>query len=490
MHREPDEILKLFNIDNARHPEMVFLRDITLKQCTTPQKAALLLIHLEEDDKNFGHHPEYRALCALCKACAYNKIGETKFRDILKKEVNTAIDLLRSSGNTFNEGVSHWFLGVVNQIHNDESEAIIEFEKAIEAFNTCAKSHETSNQYLQQIYCKEHCGLVRYFLSTAYRIEGSKSHARNEIKESIKLLESCIHSYKEMESKYKSLQNKEHSTLAHKMEIDCQKRLKAIKIALKPPKKDKKIPGPLVGNTNYLALSWLPIYQSVQAGANGPVWTSPPKGDLAAFPLVILDGELHMITLLKGSGNQLTLTSDRRYGWASVRGQSMNKATPVKLENGDYILFENVIGPNTRQPVNKDIVIVSQLGNGGFTYMVKRFRDAEKIVVSETTESGEQYQALPLNENRQILGIVIAIAKRQKQQSPSVSKSTPPIDKKAPQKKQPMKNNARYDVLVQMVNGNENVAKGLVTHEMGHAPDISTQEAIERAIVHLERDRS
>lgn len=406
MDSKLEEILKLFNIDKAHHPEMVFLRDITLKQCTTPQKAALLLIHLEEDDKNFGHHPEYRALCALCKAYAYDKIGETKFRDILKKEVNTAIELLRSSGNTFNEGVSRWFLGVINQIHNDESEAIIEFEKAIEAFNTCAKSHETSNQYLQQIYCKEHGGLVRYFLSTAYRTDGSKSQARNETKESIKLLESCIHSYKEMENKYKSMQDKEHSTLAHQMEVDCQKRLQTIKTALKPRKQDGKKPEFPISNINYLALSWMPIYQSVQAGANGPIWTSPPKGDLATFSFVILDGELCKITLLKRSGKQLTLTSDRRYGWAPVRGKSMN-GWDLPFNEKDHVLFYQASVAS-----HFDYVIASNSDpSGEMALIVKRF-DAEKNqLLSKSKDTSNPYNPIPLNEDHQIVGVVIAVAK-------------------------------------------------------------------------------
>jgi hypothetical protein len=412
MKSELEEILKMFEIDEARHPEMILLRDTTLKQCTTPQKAALLLLNLEEDNKGFGHQPEYRALCALCKAYAYEKIGETRFRDLLEKEVNTAIELLRSAGNKLNEGISRWFLGVVYQINGDENKAIFEFERAIATFGMCAESHGTRNQYLQQIYCDEHCGLIRYSLSKAYRTQGSKSLSRNETKESIKLLESCLRRYKEMESKYKGFQDEEHKALAHKRKTDCEKRLRAIKNAPKPPK-EKIAHKPPVANEDYLAVSWMPIYQSIQAGADGPAWISPPKEDIAAFPFVLLGGKLRAITLLKGSGNQLTLTPDRIYGWAPVKGQSMNNSTPVKLEDGDYVLFENAIGPGTRQPVNRDIVIVSQPGNGGSTYyMVKRFRGADLTIISETTEKGEQYQALRLNENRQILGIVLAVAKQ------------------------------------------------------------------------------
>jgi SOS-response transcriptional repressor LexA len=90
-----------------------------------------------------------------------------------------------------------------------------------------------------------------------------------------------------------------------------------------------------------------------------------------------------------------------------VEGNSMNASQPTPICHGDYILFRV-----HNRPQNNDLVVASKpTESGEFAHMVKRYRDSEKELISETNDNSESYPSLKLNQYHQILGVVIVVAK-------------------------------------------------------------------------------
>jgi hypothetical protein len=157
-------------------------------------------------------------------------------------------------------------------------------------------------------------------------------------------------------------------------------------------------------NEGYLFFWQLPIYQSISGGPRGKEWINPPEIEHTRANSVILDSHKCVIESVSRD-NQISIVEQREYGWARVEGNSMN-ASRIQIKNGDYILFYKSKNAN-----NNDIVIASRprAESQGTSYMVKRFRGG--LLISETTETGTDYDPLPLSEDYQILGVVVAVAK-------------------------------------------------------------------------------
>ena len=167
---------------------------------------------------------------------------------------------------------------------------------------------------------------------------------------------------------------------------------------------------PASSNDSNLLIPWLPKYHSVRAGPFGLIWAEPTKEHSTFVHAVEIDGTSSLIHSTKGIAShdhKITLNTYEQYGWAKVEGHSMNISDPTPICHGDYILFRV-----HNQPQDKDIVVASRpTPSGEFAYMVKRFRESEKILISETNDTNENYSPVELSQDHQILGIVIAVAK-------------------------------------------------------------------------------
>jgi hypothetical protein len=176
---------------------------------------------------------------------------------------------------------------------------------------------------------------------------------------------------------------------------------------------EKKTIEEIFNFAGFLTLPWIPTVTSVQAGKNGPIWAPQLKTNQVGLPFITIKDDLYTIHPIKSGGRRLTLQLNKEYSWAPVLGQSMNKAR-LKIEEGDYILFETTLGPSARKLEEHDIVIISQPTATGYTYMVKQYWKNENMAVSQTTEVGSQYDPIQVDKDHQIMGIVIAVAKKHK----------------------------------------------------------------------------
>lgn len=89
-------------------------------------------------------------------------------------------------------------------------------------------------------------------------------------------------------------------------------------------------------------LKWLsiPVSDSVPAGGFGAVGHDPEKAPLGVTEVFIESERYSVHSTKRGSlyQNSITINPADRYHTARVTGNSMNSATPIPIENGDYIL--------------------------------------------------------------------------------------------------------------------------------------------------------
>jgi len=133
----------------------------------------------------------------------------------------------------------------------------------------------------------------------------------------------------------------------------------------------------------YLTIPWLPEYRRVRGGPQGIIWEDPADNSNTIVHTIQIGSQyfrLHSIKKTAATDVQITLTHNREYGWAKVDGHSMNGCWPVPIEHGDYVLFFK-----NQRAVDDEIVIASCKDmNGSFAYMVKRYKDMEQALFSET----------------------------------------------------------------------------------------------------------
>lgn len=161
-----------------------------------------------------------------------------------------------------------------------------------------------------------------------------------------------------------------------------------------------------------LLLPWTPKYHSVRGGPGGLVWEKPIKEHSTYALNLEIDNKplkLHPLTGTATSDHNITLSPEEEYGWVLVEGHSMNASRPAPICDGDYILFKV---RNWAQ--QNDIVVASRpTADGAYSHMVKRFREPEKQLISETSDTSRPYPSLSVDQDYQILGVVIAVAKKE-----------------------------------------------------------------------------
>lgn len=284
---------------------------------------------------------------------AYCHLFVGKFKEAEKCSI-MAIDNFRICDMAWNEAVGHWFLGTIFRSQQRGYLYLTELNKALSIVNPIAAE---------------------------YIIQGKYAAAMN----AEKIVE----------------------------ELEEQKKF-ASKMGTGPlhaptEKTPEKKTSPVYNG--YLILPWLPKYDSVRAGPNGIAWVNPPAKNGAVVHAIEIDGNPYRIASIHSSpraeDHQITLVNGVNYGWAKVKGQSMNASTPVPIEDGDYVLFSMQFQHN-----RDGIVIASHHHIGGeHTHMVKKYIAKDRILLSETTDVSDDYSPIHLVEGYQILGAVIAVAK-------------------------------------------------------------------------------
>jgi hypothetical protein len=181
---------------------------------------------------------------------------------------------------------------------------------------------------------------------------------------------------------------------------------------------------------------------------------------------ISFDGISHMVyNLRRGAGNQIKLNSSGNYRWLKVAGHSMNRADPIPLEPGDYVLADldqepqigNIVIANLHNPPTP----AERAG------VVKRY-----LRKGLKSESIEQIDPIPLTD-ADIRGVVIAVAKN----------STEPGSPPSPEELQ------LYQSLLGMLAGNRSAADRLINYERDCAPEENRTMFIKEAIRRLQRER-
>lgn len=242
--------------------------------------------------------------------------------------------------------------------------------------------------------------LGEWFFGIIHFEDGKLTRAEQACKRALSLLDSLI-----QDCELKGAYNHAQELRNHYKKIE--KFAKGVNSGSKK-KKTNSIPSTPSFQIN---IPWVNVYDSVQAGVNGIIWSETPGSSRANINEIEIEGSiytLHPVSVDETDEQaQLSLSKKLKYALAKVRGHSMNASRPVPINEGDYVLF------SSKNPGNRDAIVVAgySFTDHETTTMVKKFKAQEKLLVSETTDTSEDYPPLEITDEYQIFGTVLAVAK-------------------------------------------------------------------------------
>lgn len=192
----------------------------------------------------------------------------------------------------------------------------------------------------------------------------------------------------------------------------CDKITKLSNPHVSTPPPSRTDSNPPTDDKDYLALFSIPIYGRVEAGPDGELFID----HFDTFTLVHkveINGknfDLHGIHGASSSDRQITVATTKNYGWLRVHGLSMND-WDLPFNENDYVLFyKNSVASHF------DFVIAStRHPSGDFALIVKRFDEKNGQLLSKSKDTDNTYKPIKLDNDHQIIGIVVAVAKPFKQ---------------------------------------------------------------------------
>lgn len=265
-----------------------------------------------------------------------------------------AIDKARLCDLGWLEAMAHWILSLIYRENDNTYMYRTELNEARELTQRILNAHQKKGQYQKVDYCA----------TIVEKIEEEHAYATKDAKENIGT-----------------------STPADNPSRQRQKRQSG----------------------DYLTATWLPVYNGVQAGLSGVSWIEKIGYSIGISQIVIEDQHFNLFNLRKTSSTdrQIRIRPGERAGFIKVIGNSMNACMPTSIEENDYILFYK-----TQNATDGDIVIAFQLSpSSDPAYIVKRYKAADKTLLSETNDTSQAYPPIKIGRQHQILGVVIAVAK-------------------------------------------------------------------------------
>jgi len=276
------------------------------------------------------------------------------------------------------EGACFALTGVINLLLGKNEEAIKEFEIANYHFRS---RDETWNSIL---------GLE--LLGIAFEKGGNRHEAILQYTQAMSILE----------HKYLPLHASEYKRDGAKLKEELHS---LIETPIKSKK--KKIKSRMAVINNYLMPVMMPIYNEIQAHPGGPVWVEPDPDNGQSYISKIILEDKECTILSTTDSDIVTLTSDKKYGWAKVSGVSMNAARPVPISDKNFVLFYQA------QDANENSIVVAScpdMNRTGYEYVIKRYNKRDKLLLSETNPPN-LYDPIPMKKGFEIIGVVIAVAK-------------------------------------------------------------------------------
>lgn len=147
----------------------------------------------------------------------------------------------------------------------------------------------------------------------------------------------------------------------------------------------------------------IPVYGPIPAGP--PAWIPPEPDDFAEINSINFnDMEYYFHSLHEGL--TINLNSGRTYFFLKVKGNSMNMAKPVPIEDGDYVLM---VKQDAAMP--GDIVAVEIIGVDEVATLKRyRFRDGQYRLEPETDDPALA-EHISITKDFYIRGIALAVLK-------------------------------------------------------------------------------
>jgi len=149
-----------------------------------------------------------------------------------------------------------------------------------------------------------------------------------------------------------------------------------------------------------LKLMDLPVYGRISAGT--PDWVSPSPNEFIRIKSILPNYHVHS---LKGE-SITTITKNRKYFLLRVKGDSMNMAAPVHIENGDLVLMVKQDVAETGDIVASEIIREDEVAT------LKRYRVKNGKHYLEPESNNPIFsQHVALTKDFYIRGVAIAVLK-------------------------------------------------------------------------------
>ena len=281
--------------------------------------------------------------------------------------------------------------GIMYLVMDDAKKSIQELENANQHLHS---KGETWNRI---------SGLV--LLGIAYEKHHKSHQALREYKKACEILT----------SNYLYIHVNDYIEKARLLKIELQDKLKELSVpglsVAPPPKKDSghiSSPSPSLNDKDYLALFSIPIYGTVEAGPNGELLINH-SDTFTIVNQVNFEKQMYDVHSVHGTASgdrKITVMATKTHGWARVHGLSMN-GWDISFDENDYVLFYEASFAS-----HLDYVIASNRDQSGeIALIVKRFDEKNNQLLSKSKDTSKSYDPIPLDEDHQIVGVVIAVAK-------------------------------------------------------------------------------
>jgi hypothetical protein len=276
---------------------------------------------------------------ALCALFKSCAYDMLKDSDSAIKETLKAIDQFRRCGNDLNEALSHWFLGILYNAYREEHLAFSELDEAKKLLVQCAQDYDVKSNFKRKFVCD------RYI--------------------------------KKITSILKSIKGKAN---------------------LHPTRK----PVPAPPATWKAARLTSGVYDIGHASQSGKFVFDDSMISKLEIEFLKFDNLQYKIYSLRG-GMEVKLKPSGEYHWLKVAGTSMNHATPIPIEPGNYILADLSLTPRIGD------IIIARFKNPPTTEeragVIKRYAPTGLV-----SESRSAVPVIPLSDI-ELRGVVIAVAK-------------------------------------------------------------------------------
>nr|MBC8336387.1 hypothetical protein [Candidatus Desulfolinea nitratireducens] len=322
---------------------------LNIKDC--PERAEALLFELKEDKKNSDCSKcDSRHFCSLFLACIYfelDELNQTKFH------IQEAIEDFHQVGSKWNELLAIWIYGKTLLILGDMLPARRELERTIELLQGRAEKFQREHNYEKRDECNIFIGKIKTQLDQPLEVQKQRKQAQDQ-------------------------KDKKQGLLSHRQ-----------------PRYPHWRRSQLI----------FPVQSQITAGPEGNfIFESQPDID-ATLDELAFNEVLHYIYNIRDEGNSIIL-KPRVYRWFRVEGNSMNRTSPIPIQNNDYALAIDLKLSNmSAQPGDVIIASIKNPAPNERSGVIKRYSKAGLESLST-----EDYPIIPLS-TVSIRGLAIAIAK-------------------------------------------------------------------------------